>query len=53
MKHSIATDENKFSVYRAFDREKYQWYESEDSHALLLRKSCQYGEEDSKNKIMS
>ena len=45
----------KFHVYQAFGSKRYQWHEFENfpPTAQLLEKVCQYGEEDSKNKILS
>ena len=52
MKKFAVTDEKIFHVYKAFDRKKISHAGMRTSHAQLLEKGCQHGEEDSKNKIL-
>ena len=49
MKTFAVADENTFRVYETFDRHA----DLRISHAQLSEKGRQYGEEDSKNKILS
>ena len=52
MKKITVTDDKIFRVYKAFDSKKSNSdTDLRTSHAQLSEKSCQYGEEDSKNKI--
>ena len=47
------TDERMFHVFKAFDCKNNSHADMRTSHAKLLEKGCQHGEEDSKNKIFS
>ena len=42
-----------FHAYIAFDRKYNSHKDMRTSHAQILEKRCQHGEEDSKNKILS
>ena len=52
MKEIVVTDQKIFRVYQAFDRKKNNSHaDMRTSHAQLLEKGFQHGEEDSKIKF--
>ena len=53
MKNFAVTNEKIFRVYKSFDLKNNSHADMRTSHAHLLEKSFQHGEEDSKNKILS
>ena len=53
MKKFAVTDEKIFHVYKAFDCKNNSQADVKTSQAQLSEKSCQYGEKDSKNKMLS
>ena len=53
MKKFAATGEKIFHVCKAFDRKNNNHVDMRTSHAQLLERDCQHGDEDSKNKILS
>ena len=53
MKKIAVTDEKIFHVFYAFDHKNNSHADMRTSHAQLLEKDCQHGEQDSKNKILS
>ena len=53
MKKIAVTNEKVFHAYKAFDLKNNNHVDMRTSHAQLLKKGCQHGEENSKNKILS
>ena len=50
---SMRNFEKIFHVYKVFDRKNNSHADMRTSHAQLVEKGCQHGEEDSRNKILS
>ena len=53
MKKIAVTDEKIFHVCKAFDLKNNSHADMRTSHPQLSGKSCQHGEDDPKNKILS